>query len=55
MKNVTIYEWPENQICMDCNHGINIGSFDNRISSPTYLCYKNSSKSNGITCEDKES
>ena len=49
---VTIYEWPWSQNCMDCKFG-------EYMQSPTfnkacYFCFRNCTKNDGVHCPEKE-
>jgi len=47
-----ITEWPESQICMDCDHGefLNLEDYD----SSDYLCHVNCTMNNGVSCALRE-
>ena len=48
MRNITLYEWPDSQICMDCEHGEFI-LLDSAIGSE-YICNINCQEYDGVNC-----
>ena len=49
---VTIYDFPDSQMCMGCKHGEFVQS--DSFGSSNYLCLISSEKNCGLGCEYKE-
>jgi hypothetical protein len=47
---MTIYKWPQSQICMECQHSEFISS--NKRFNSDYICHVNCKKNNGISCPE---
>ena len=47
-KKVVMYEWPDSQICMECQHG-NFFEFDESLNSD-YLCMVACEENDGVYC-----
>lgn len=52
MKDVKLYEWPENQACVGCIHSASVIS--NILEGSTNICLINYSRE-GAACEKRES
>jgi polyferredoxin len=49
---VIVYDWPESQTCMDCEHGEFVES--ETFSSSNYICKVGSVRNSGSACPDKK-
>jgi len=52
-KELTIYQWPESQICMDCEHGNFITISGDDVGSQ-YSCSIGCKENDGVNCPKKE-
>jgi hypothetical protein len=50
--NVIVYDWPDSQICLDCEYGEFVES--ETFSSSNYICKAGSVRNNGSACPDKK-
>lgn len=53
-KPVMLYQWPDSQICLDCEYGVGIASdtvgMDDIIGPSAAICIKNYEKEFGKPC-----
>ena len=49
MKKVVLYEWPESQKCMDCEHGEFVAFIENSRGSD-YICHIGCTENDGVEC-----
>ena len=53
MKNVTLYEWPSNQICLECKNSRMVATeiTEEELSSDTSVCLVNCMSNDGVNCK----
>lgn len=52
MNKPVMYEWPESQICMDCQHSEFIMS--DKLNNSNYLCMEGCDNNDGVVCPEFE-